>query len=727
MTKLFKNSKQILSVVIAFAIIAVSLFTGVAVISADAATGTIYWDGTVASSFSDNSAGTEGDPIIINTAAELALVITQTEGKYYKIADGIKKIVLQKQSDEAAVMAITDGDNALTVLSGLASPLKWDFTTSNVTADFNGHFDGNGVVIYGLYSYGVTWNTSALFPRVTSNSTFKNVAIRNSVVGRWEGAGLLVGNIGVVSGSETLKFDNIELSNSWVATFHKQGNRAGVLVRGNGSAGYDYNNILTYGCKVYAASVDGQEANMLKNDRLIGIANNDLKPANETDTKYNDFSNSIILGVMPGTDQGNAMHPDHFANVYTDIEAVAFTDFGGYTGWGYNYTDKMITVAVTKGDALKTAMPNLDWDTVWFAGANAPAIRAFHSISSTIYSEGAVYHYYSCRDCDLTSEQIKHTYQQVGIDYLCTVCGHKCLHDGDHGMTSFQSNGDCVTAAGTYTDCPCGYTYYFVTGEPAEGHKFTTHNDADCGDCQNDGTAEHWICEVCNKIFTTDDIWATMDNAVAPEDLNTGRGDHQKITDADGAVIYNNETGHWYKCGVCDGRLNSESNLMAAEEVEDHEFEDGVCTECEWECTHNFEPTGKISVIGDCETDEMSEVQCTICKMKGEIVTKEAEHKIKHIAKVEPTEQMEGTKEHYACDVCQKIFMDAEGKTPAKQASLIIPRTINTNGLSNVIPGENIDTGDKSPSTGEDIMMAIAATVALAGMAFVVIRKAKKA
>ena len=46
MTKLFKNSKSILSFVLAFAVLAVSLFTGVVINADAAATGTIYWDGS---------------------------------------------------------------------------------------------------------------------------------------------------------------------------------------------------------------------------------------------------------------------------------------------------------------------------------------------------------------------------------------------------------------------------------------------------------------------------------------------------------------------------------------------------------------------------------------------------------------------------------------------------------------------------------------------------------
>ncbi len=331
---------------------------------------TIYWDGTVASGFTSTAAGTADDPIIINTAAELALMISQTEGKYYKIADGIKEIVLQKADNAAAVKAITDGDNALTVLSGLASPLTWNFVTADGTATFDGHFDGNGVAIYGLYRYSSTWNNCALFPGVTSTSTFKNFALRNSAVGSWAGAGLVIGTI---SGNTPLKIENVEVSNSNVTTFHLQANRAGILARGTNSACVVYENILVYGCKGYAQDpngTDGAMTGLVSNNRLFGILNYDLKPDSETETSYNDFSNSIILGAFPGSNNGNPMNPQNFTNVYTDVDFDAFNTF---MGTNHDYTGKLIAITATdaQGSAAKDNIPNFGWvenGGVWYTG-----------------------------------------------------------------------------------------------------------------------------------------------------------------------------------------------------------------------------------------------------------------------------------------------------------------------------------------------------------------------
>ena len=100
MTKLFKNTKCLLSCVLAFAVIAVSLFTGV-VINADAACGenVIYYNGSAGTEPTQTDA--DGN-ILITNANELRWIVQNGEQadptKTYKVKDGIDAIVLQKES-----------------------------------------------------------------------------------------------------------------------------------------------------------------------------------------------------------------------------------------------------------------------------------------------------------------------------------------------------------------------------------------------------------------------------------------------------------------------------------------------------------------------------------------------------------------------------------------------------------------------------------------------------
>ena len=106
MTKMFENSKKVLAFVLAFAVMAVSLFTGMSLTASaeDAsiiyATGTPYWEPD--SVTFDEGTGTEADPYIISNVGQIrALVQGKTEigknsaGKFFKVADNVKVICLQ--------------------------------------------------------------------------------------------------------------------------------------------------------------------------------------------------------------------------------------------------------------------------------------------------------------------------------------------------------------------------------------------------------------------------------------------------------------------------------------------------------------------------------------------------------------------------------------------------------------------------------------------------------
>ena len=132
MTKMFKNSKQIFAVVMALAILAVSLFAGSIVASADstealcAGTRIEYWDGTKDTSLA--GAGTQDNPYIITNAAELNYVCNSanaaTEDKYYVVDPAIKAFILQPQSlvtalgGDSAFMNITSADQTKALFEG---------------------------------------------------------------------------------------------------------------------------------------------------------------------------------------------------------------------------------------------------------------------------------------------------------------------------------------------------------------------------------------------------------------------------------------------------------------------------------------------------------------------------------------------------------------------------------------------------------------------------------
>ena len=104
---MIKNTKRVLALVLSIAVLAMSMFTGVVVSAAAAAEGTIdllefgdylkemgssstWYDSLLAD---NGEAGTEADPIIIDSAEEFVYLSkasgNETAGKFYKVADGI--------------------------------------------------------------------------------------------------------------------------------------------------------------------------------------------------------------------------------------------------------------------------------------------------------------------------------------------------------------------------------------------------------------------------------------------------------------------------------------------------------------------------------------------------------------------------------------------------------------------------------------------------------------
>ncbi len=746
MTKIFKNSKQILAFVLAFAVIAISLFTNSAVVTVDAATATIYMEGQTMTNPMVNTAtenGSESMPYIIDSVAELYYLVhtnhTST-GKYFKLADGIDTIVLQPESYDTANNLTAD------MTAEQVKELLTSTTTGRQswwgTSTFDGVLDLNGATIYGAYAA-----NGGIFGTIGANAVIKNLTVKNCYGSEYT-AGLVKtakpgakleeiavlnsyftvsGKVGAlvadISGTGSVYFTKCMVANNYLhTTATNTDGRAGVLAGGGGSAG-----LMVDNCLVYGNTATSMEGGVLT---VVGLHGNLANNAPGKDSDCTQISNSIILGCTPyGTypNGANVMMPDNFTNVYTDtIDPLPWSVRG--VNWGVtrdSYTG-IIEIKDATGAAGKAAIA-LDWDDVWFANDGIPALRAFHTIDDDLDGAGAMKHTYGkCTDldCDLVGITENHTYNS---SYQCTVCQHQCVHDGAHGMTTFYSDGDCVTSAGKYANCPCGYNSFIATGSAATGHVLT-HHEANEGHCQEDAIAEHWTCEVCNKIFLTADVWAGMSTAVEPDDpnYNFGLGSHKKETDAEGFIIYSDITGHWYRCYVCDGKLDGDGNIIEETVVIEHRFKDGACRDCGWQCDeHQFVTTGIILHAGDCTNDRQEQVKCTVCQITGYQVTKEAGHKVTYFAAVDPTDKLEGEKAHYECETCGAIFADAAGKTAVTQASLIIPKTINANGLSNA-------TGDlsyTSPATADNsnLAMVIAATALLSGAILLVVCKAKKA
>lgn len=145
------------------------------------------WDGTLANQLSGE--GVENDPFLISNASELAYAITQpSQNKYYKLTADIY------------LNDISSNDWKNKNVEVLHSWYTYDGTLPNPIPKFDGTFDGDGHIIYGLFfqetdpSTYVNTRGIGLFPRGGA-LTIKNLGIDEAYIEGYAsyGVGILIG------------------------------------------------------------------------------------------------------------------------------------------------------------------------------------------------------------------------------------------------------------------------------------------------------------------------------------------------------------------------------------------------------------------------------------------------------------------------------------------------------------------------------------------------------
>ncbi len=389
---------------------------------------TLYWDGTKAAKFYADTDGTTADnPITINTTEELAYVASatyeNTYGKYFKIADGIDKIVLQSEAVGAGIVSL---DSAEAVKDYFKNSTGTKYTWVSEEYDekimcFGGNFDGNGVEIYGMFSSGRA--AGGLFGLIDS-AVISNVAVKNSYINldetteNWQFG--LIASYG--KDCDTSKGDNINYINHCTAInnyIYKRVNDtngfpySGVLLGGNIVGNYIIQNCLVYGNSAtghyytehYTAYGTLDEEYPLP---IIGKTRDNILATDEFTTVHPDWvyknsnSNNIVKTVLEdsiidvplyayvqiylNSEQGMSnYHTDRNAtigvlscksgydclkNVYIDYDLDMMTiDGSAYFNKDYFLANSgaIITKSDIIGDKAIINAPNLAWHTDWFA------------------------------------------------------------------------------------------------------------------------------------------------------------------------------------------------------------------------------------------------------------------------------------------------------------------------------------------------------------------------
>ena len=188
-----KTCQQLIAVVITFIFV---LSCGqIPVFSASAA-----WDGSVANSF-EGGTGTQNDPYIIKTAAQLAYLAQNVnegesyEGEYFKLVEDITL----NSSD----MFAYDENGIITGVAEGKTPYEWTPIGNWPSKSFSGVFDGNGHRVIGIYIPFNGDSYRALFG-ACSNATVKNLGVANGYVVGFDRVGGVIGYLCADYGDATV-------------------------------------------------------------------------------------------------------------------------------------------------------------------------------------------------------------------------------------------------------------------------------------------------------------------------------------------------------------------------------------------------------------------------------------------------------------------------------------------------------------------------------------------
>lgn len=602
----------------------------------------LFWDGSKDSVLADvGETGAADSPIIIDNAAELNYLVTgvavaTTTGKYYKMADGIDKIILQPESiatldaDSNGVYDILETTDIKTYYDetiGVENLANWASADNELW--FNGTFDGNNVQFVGMYAKA---GSAGLFPTADGGAAFKDLAVVNSYIhgsknradGRTNGqcrTGAIVGGTcGAGYGAKvagTVSFDNIIVANNYLYTERNTVAAAIVMGSENAEEAVAINNAIVYGNNTYCAEAPEVAFTLFNGRGVEGTTTPSVK-------------NSIVLGTTPYN--SNSKAAEMFTNVYTDASV------DGYAA------ANIASVAGLTGAELAAACENLDWTGTFLATAGMPTFRAMHDDTFTTVDNGDGTHSVSC-SCGLVVESAAHVWENGE----CTVCDATCDHGEGATVDSVEKTpATCTEAAWYYDQCTvCGISTenmeggLYQAGDPLGHDPVLVEGTAPT--CTETGVKDYYDCSRCDAVFE-DEAGATAIDNLDEWKVIAATG-HTHATDDENVPVYVvTDAGHQKVCGVCSqlyGEVEAHNGTPVdngdgthamtctvagcgyAEESALHVFgDDNVCDTCNWTCeSHTYVDDGEPVMLGvDATAEHCKKVaqKCEICGIAGD-------------------------------------------------------------------------------------------------------------
>ena len=351
---------------------------------------TIHWNGGTDSDLTNETHaystqdGSASNPIIIDSAEELAYLVqmpyAETQGNYYKIADGISNIVLQKEEHDNGIMQLTSQSKvkeyfANNSKTAWVTNYAWQTPTEKA---FYGNFDGNGATVYGLYGNGA----NSLFGAVMAPAVIKNLAVRNCYMSGSNFGAVISSCVTLISDTSEEKnknnritFENIEIINCRMEV-SGVGNKNVGLLSGTHAAGANVtvNNLLVYGCEIFCTA-DSQVYTRLSGETNWNNAATGIK-------------NSVILDCSVTEPGVSGLY--NYSRSAQVVENV-------YSSYAADHTNNSKITYITNeqamGVAAVTNLSNLDWFGTWCYSSTYPSLAkgtytSSSSTGKTIYWNG---------------------------------------------------------------------------------------------------------------------------------------------------------------------------------------------------------------------------------------------------------------------------------------------------------------------------------------------------
>lgn len=304
------------------------------------------WSGRLAKDYAGGS-GTKNDPYLIATAEQLAKLVanvTESKGKYYKLVADIYLNDVSKPNWEE-----TAND--------------WFWVSTARKGNFNGHFNGDGHVIYGLYLNLEQANSvvyAGLFSTISDGTVVEKTGLSNSHLKvvcknpKWETyVGGIAGVVFYNQSDEETDPNNLPVISQCFGDSKvvMEGKYAGGIVGGGGRTANIYNSYFI---------------GKLIGERVGSIIGN----------TWTEYVGTAITNCYSATNDADIFSGGR-AGVQNSSTPIGFKDnYSNAPGLGNFVTQ--LGLLMMRGESAKKNMPTFDFDKIWYAvEKGTPVLRIF--------------------------------------------------------------------------------------------------------------------------------------------------------------------------------------------------------------------------------------------------------------------------------------------------------------------------------------------------------------